>query len=489
MWRRIVLSLALLCMTGSALTPPALAFEDNNLVFVIENVSVLQFGVIGDVIRVPFDARLAGVAPQELNRQENWVLVVNRNPVPNEPIRVVVEPVLARFIRFDVSDQAVLAGGNVGLIFRGINPNITLNTPAPLSQLEVRFGNDIPPDDALTVENNWLIRTVDLKTGVEDQFPPDDVTVARPPNSRGSIPTLIVNRTLDPSTHRIIVRLQLPNFPEFTVGEPQKRGARKNFTAAKGKEDADIYFSGTAAGARESKPLYSFESKLGYLFSLGRKGAIGPRAEVNAASESNIDPDSIKASVSYEKIFLFGAARGLILRSDAFGLEFDKENRNRNLMTELNGTLVLPPHRFGEGTFAALDLMAGFEAGHNYRHELNEDEGLGNLWRWKFGVNAYFLTLNPPLFKRLFKRIDWSAGYTVRLLNTAEPFTRTINGEEETTLTKKPRHHASSDLDFMFSDALGVTLKYRYGSLPPQFKFVDHSASVGLTLKLKQANK
>jgi hypothetical protein len=41
----------------------------------------------------------------------------------------------------------------------------------------------------------------------------------------------------------------------------------------------------------------------------------------------------------------------------------------------------------------------------------------------------------------------------------------------------------------MFSDALGISLKYQYGSLPPAFKFVDHSTSVGLTFKLKQANK
>lgn len=349
--------------------------------------------------------------------------------------------------------------------------------------LEVLFGNDIPPDEALSKPENWLIRTVDLRTGVEDRFPPDSVTVARPPT--GSVPTLVTSRTLNPSTHRITVRLQLPNFPEFTIGEPEKTGPRKAFTAAKGKEDADIYFSGAAAGARGSKPLYSFESKLGYLFSLKRKGAIGPRAEVNAASESDIDPDSIKAAVRYEKVFVFGAARGLILRSDAFGLEFDKDNRNRNLMTELNGTFVLPPARLGESAFAALDLMAGFEGGHNYRHELDEDEGLGNLWRWKFGANAYFLALDPPLFRR----IDFSTEYKVRLLNSREPFTETVGGDEVTTLSKKPRHYVGSDLDLMFSDALGVSLKYRYGSLPPQFKFVDHSASVGLTFKLKQANK
>jgi len=181
---------------------------------------------------------------------------------------------------------------------------------------------------------------------------------------------------------------------------------------------------------------------------------------------------------------VLGRARGLILRSDVLGAEFDTENRTRNLMTELDGTWVLPPVRFGESTFAAFEFMGGFEGGHNYRHKLNE-HGLGNLWRWKFGANAYFVALNPPIFKR----IDFSTEYKVRLLNSAEPFTETINDKEITTLKKGSRHYVESSLDFMFSKALGITLKYQYGSLPPAFKFVDHSVSMGLTFKLKQARK
>lgn len=392
MWRRVVL-LVLLCTAGLSSTPSALAFQGNDLTYVIQDVGISQFGV------------------------------------------------------------------------------------------EVLFGNDIPPDEALGDPNNWLIIKVDRRTGVEERLRPTSVALAHPPT--GSVPTLTVNPPLDSATHRITIRFQLPNFPEFNIGDPPKTMAGMRFTKAKGKEDADLYFSGTAAGARESKPLYAFEAKLGYLFSLKQKGAIGPRAEVSAASESNIDPDSIKAAVNYQKAFVFGRAHGLILRSDAIGLEFDKKNRNRNLMTELNGTYVPPPYALNENTFVAADLMAGFEGGHNYRHALNEDMGLGKLWRWKLGVNAYLLALKPPVFKR----IDFSAEYKLRLLHSAEPFTETIDGEEVTTLRKKPRHYVGSDLDLMFSDALGLTLKYRYGSLPPAFKFVNHSATIGLTFKLKQANK
>lgn len=348
----------------------------------------------------------------------------------------------------------------------------------------VRFANAVPADDLMEDEQNWLIRATDIESGAVDQFHPDLAEVKQPPNLP-SMASLTVNQTLNLAEKRITVRLLLGNFPEFSVGQPKKVGAAKAFAPAKGKADADIYFSGTAAGARGSKPLYTFESKVGYLFNLKQYGALGPRAEINAASESNIDPDSIKTALTYEKIFVFGRTKGLILRSDALGYEFDKKGKNRNFMTDLAGIFVLPPHRFNENNIAAVDFATGFEAGHNFEHALNPKEGLGNLWRWKFGANAYFVAFNPPIFKR----IDFVTEYKVRLLTSEEPFTQSIGGSSVTTLTKKPRHYVGSDLDFMVSDALGISLKYRYGSQPPAFKFVDHSASVGLTFKLKQANK
>ena len=348
----------------------------------------------------------------------------------------------------------------------------------------VRFANAVPADELLEDEENWLIRVTDIQSGDVVDITPDEAVATRPPGLK-SIPTLTVNQALDPAGKRITVRLLLGNFPEFTVGQPRKIGAAQAFAPAKGKADADIYFSGAAAGARGSKPLYTFESKVGYLFNLNRYGALGPRAEINAASESNIDPDSIKTALTYEKIFVFGRANGLILRSDAFGFEFDKRNKNRNIMTDLHGILVLPPHRFNENNVAAMDFTVGFEAGHNFKHALSPNEGLGNLWRWKFGANAYFVAFSPPVFKR----IDFATEYKVRLLTSVEPFTETIGGSSFTRLTKKPRHYVGSDLDFMVSDALGLSLKYRYGSQPPAFRFVDHTASVGLTFKLKQANK
>lgn len=349
-------------------------------------------------------------------------------------------------------------------------------------QIEILFGDNVPPDTNIADTNKWLVQVVNLAAGAPQGLRVVDVLAARPMTTGGGA-VLTVGERLDANTQKILVIYQDENFPNVTVGAPEKVGASRIFSAAKGKDDADIYFSGTAAGARGSKPLYTFESKVGYLqrFSFG---SLGGRATADAAKESNIDPDSIKATGTYEKVILLGTLKSIILESDFLGAEFDKDNRTRNLSTGLDAKFIIPPARLGEKTYAAIQFLAGFEGGHNYRHKLNP-EGLGNYWRWKLGANAYFLMLNPPGLNR----IDFNTDYKVRLLNSFEPFSEKINDEDVVSLRKKPRHYVASDLDFMFSDSFGVSLKYRYGSLPPAFKFIDHSVSLGLTFKLKQVNR
>ena len=290
---------------------------------------------------------------------------------------------------------------------------------------------------------------------------------------------------LDPATHKIIVRYQQQNLPTVTLGPLfKKRGAKKTFTAAKGKKDADIYFNGSATGQRGSGPLYSIEAKAGYLHSLKTYGAIGGQASFVVEEGSDIDADSITASGTYQKIFVLRSPWGIILNSDFLGGEFNREDKTRNLTTELDATLVLPSKKFGDNNFATMDFMGGFEAGHNYKHALNPN-GLGNIWRPKFGVNAYFVALAP----KVFNRINLSANYILRLPRTAEPFTEKINGAKITSLTKGPRHHLGVDLGLMFAPSYGLTISYRYGSLPPDFNLVDHKATIGFTVQLKQANK
>jgi hypothetical protein len=357
---------------------------------------------------------------------------------------------------------------------------------ASRQSIEVLFGESSPEDEAVRNKDHWRVIAIDENGDTQTYLPE---TVDPDKLNKEAILHMAVSLAsggpLDPATHKIIVRYQEHNLPTVVLGSPKKKGPQKVFTAAKGKKDADIYFSGSATGQRGSGPVYSIEAKAGYLQSLREKGAIGGRFTFASDAGSDIDPDSITASGTYQKIFVFDSTKGIILNSDFLGGEFDKEGQTLNLTTELDGTLVLPSKHLGENTFATMDFMGGFEAGHNYKNPLNT-QGLGNFWRPKFGVNAYLVALAPP---KIFNRINLSASYIVRLPQSAEPFTQKVSGSNITSLTKKPRHHVDLDLGLMFAPSYGLTISYRYGSLPPDFKFVDHKVAIGFTLQLKQAKK
>jgi hypothetical protein len=353
--------------------------------------------------------------------------------------------------------------------------------------IAVSFGESLPSDEALKEARNWRVIGID-EDGTTRIYQPDSVTLQSRDDKLVflNMPVSLTDGgPFDRTRNKIIVRYQQSNLPTVTLGPlHKKKKAETVFTAAKGKKDADIYFNGSATGQRGSGPVYSIEAKAGYLQSLKRAGAIGGSATFNSDAHSDIDPDSITASGTYQKVFVLKSPTGIIVNSDFLGFEFDKENKTRNLTTEVDGTLVLPSIRFGENNFATMDFMGGVEGGHNYKHSLNP-KGLGNIWRPKFGMNAYFVALAP----KFFNRINVSANYILRLPQTAEPFTEKINGTKISSLTKRPRHNIGIDIGFMFAPSYGLTLSYRYGSLPPDFKLVDHKVSVGFTVQLKQANK
>lgn len=291
---------------------------------------------------------------------------------------------------------------------------------------------------------------------------------------------------LDPTTHQLIISFRQANFPSVTLGKPEKKGVKKAFTAAKGAKDADIYLSGTITAGRKSKPLYALEARFRYLHSLKRFGAFGGSLALDTKEESDFDPDSIRAAATYEYVHPFRSVpgTGLILRSNVVGGEFNRKNTVRNLVTGLDGTLVLPSAQLGESIFATVDMTLGFEAGNNYRNKL-APEGIGAFWRPKFGAAAYLLALNTPLFDR----ISFNTNYEVRLPRSAEIYSEMQGETEVFSLTKKPRHRIGADLNFLFTDAYGLSLQYRFGTLPPAFKLERPNVKLGFVVQLKQANR
>lgn len=496
--RRLCL-LALFIIAGIFAAPASSAQSDpaDKVTYVLSNAVLFNFSINDRFIAVA-DKGLVAASPPGLLDAANWTVrmeakidIVDAGGSVIEPrgsltqfrpaIVRVFNPRAANRLVFDPGRQLDLTNHNVTFIFAPAGT--VLDQIEQFSKIDVSFGESFPPNQVLQEPRNWLVRTIALSTGQEVELTPSAVIVD--PIRQNKLVSLIMGQMLDRTKHKITVRFQQPEFPEFTIGEPQKTGAGKAFTAAKGKDDADIYFSGTAIGARNSKPLYAIDTKLGYLQSLGRRGAIGGKMTLNVAEGSDVDPDSITATASYEKFFLFGP-RPTAIRfvADFLGAEFDRENKTRNLTTGAYGKLILPSKFLNEHNITTVELIGGFEAGHNYKNSLRR-EGIGGFWRPKFGVNAYFLSLKPWKLER----ITFSAEYLLRLPRSAEPFTGYVAGKKATFLTRKPRHDFGVNLDFMFSKAFGLTLQERYGSLPPTFKLVDNKVSAGLVIKLKQANK
>ena len=280
--------------------------------------------------------------------------------------------------------------------------------------------------------------------------------------------------------HKVLILLRMANFPEVILAEPAKTGIGKIYVSANGKKDANIYLSGNAVAAPGSGPKYSIDAKLSYLHFIGPLGSFGGIASVIAEQGSDVDPDSITAAASYEKVFAFPSGTGIILQSDLVGGEFDRKGNNSNLVSTVNGKLVLPSAEFGTGHYGTVDIVAGFEGGHNYKNNITTD-GIGGFWRWLVGADAYIHARKAAVFHEITFSLEWR----LRLPREAEMFSRGI----EQSLTTKPRHHVQSSIDFMLSKVVGISLKYEYGSLPPAFKFVDDKLSVGFILKIKQINK
>jgi len=363
--------------------------------------------------------------------------------------------------------------------------------PARLGFVVVEFGRSLPArylkagNRTLSPAPEWTIQLREIANPavvttveVSGVFVPSDPAQTRLVALQPATP-------VDASTHQIRVQLLEANFPEVTVRQPKKQGADGFYGPAKGKDDADIYFKGLIVGASGAAAAYSIDAKGAYYFPLGPKGgSLGAKATYVVDNASDIGPDSITANVSYAKVFVFAPATGFVLGSDAFGFEFDSKNDTRNIRSSATGQFVFPPARVNAKSFAAADVVAGFEAGHNSTNVVTANS-LGGFWRTVFGANGYLLLRGAPGIPR----IDVTGSWKVRLLAQDEPFTKRKDGANVTELSDSARHLVTVTGAFMVTKAVGFSIGYRHGSEPPAYKYVGHRGEVGLVLKLTQIDK
>jgi hypothetical protein len=365
------------------------------------------------------------------------------------------------------------------------------NMPGREGTIVVSFGTSLPArylngaEQTLAPAPEWAIELRDIDNpahvttvGVTSVFVPKD-----PAQNR--LVVLTPAQELDQSTHQIRVQLLDANFPDVVLNQPRKQGAASFYGPAKGKDDADLYFKGLVVATTGSGPAYSIDAKAGYTRGLGsRGGSLGVTGTYVVDKASDIGPDTITASVTYDKVFVWGPATGLVLDVDPIGFELDSGKDTRNVRSAALGQFVFPSARLGPKSYATGDVLAGFEGGHNDTSTVSANS-LGGFWRTVFGASGYLLLQGTPIAPR----IDVTASWKVRLLAQDEPFTDARHGTQVTELTDKARHIVTVNAALMINKALGFSIGYRHGSEPPAYKNVRHRAEIGLVLKLKQIDK
>jgi hypothetical protein len=134
-----------------------------------------------------------------------------------------------------------------------------------------------------------------------------------------------------------------------------------------------------------------------------------------------------------------------------------------------------------------LDLTAGFEFGDNLRNDYavvnKSSRGEGPFLRGLGGATAYLVV--PSIWH--LNKITFTSSYTARVPTTDELFLETRHRKDPLPLlTSKTRQYVEDSVNFMFTDYFGIQIKHKYGSLPPAFRFVDNSGSIGLLFAFKE---
>ncbi len=367
---------------------------------------------------------------------------------------------------------------------------------APCKRLYVTFSKYVPSDLQLKLEDKeiWRIEKIsksDPSTPLPVQLEQarfqraDEVKPGQPRIADNTL-MLDLSANVEFTGSDFIVRLMSYNYPgTSTLDRRAKNAGASTYAPARGKSDADIYISGTFQAAGNSAPLFAIDSKLGGFVQLSKAhdyGALGVRSVFVSNQETNADPDSIKGMITYEKPIPLAHDFGLMLRSDVLGGEFNRQNSVRNIVNAGEVGIVLPRVDM-KHAFLETELFGGYEAGANLRNPVNPN-GSGRITRFLYGMDLYFY---PPKGNAGFRRWDFNGSFRERVLERPEVFVAmAANNKQIIAYGTNPRPNINFELNYNFVSSFGVTVKYFWGSLPPEFTFVDHQATVGLKVAFRQ---
>jgi hypothetical protein len=278
---------------------------------------------------------------------------------------------------------------------------------------------------------------------------------------------------------------------------------------ASSKQNSAVYLSGLYSPAIGSPAQYSIDALVNPQFQLNGKNPCDPTLGFNAQVKTNqrptVDPDSYFVSPTYN-MFILGcgadstsrfSGRSVLLSFNILGPEFEAKGKDLNLVSTAmlsNFFRVWPfwskPTTTKEHFTAYLSPTLGLVLGTNTENGL-QPSGSGTILRGVAGADFSARFIPPKSL--VVKKVLLSATYRVWIPAFPEISTNTVmvpgstKAKDIYSLSSAARNHVQSELDFMFTEAWGITLKDDYGRIPPAFRFVDNSASVGLVFMFSQA--
>ena len=270
------------------------------------------------------------------------------------------------------------------------------------------------------------------------------------------------------------------------------------FGVSRSKDDADVYLFGSYLAGASTKPLYSVDARVRWLPEIRDSGyflGISATVEVNSSTsaplhESSADPDSLAAALALRFM-----RHGFLFEIEPAKGEFARRYPASSFVPSAMVKWVRDPIFSTSRQAAVFYPYAGVEAGAN----LNRPQtilgqpvnlaGYGVIGRFVLrAYGAYYISKKEPdnddpyLF-------EFYADYTARFLLTNEPMVTSeyVDGVRQPVLQLQsdPREHLESGIAWNVSKHVGLEVKYKYGSLPPMFEFLDHQVSVGVTFKTK----
>ena len=271
---------------------------------------------------------------------------------------------------------------------------------------------------------------------------------------------------------------------------PQPPAPNTNSPYGLGKADdrdgSDLYVSGAIEGARHGKAVKTIDLKLAIpiavkVFQNGN--ILSPYVDLKTSSDKSADADSLNIGAVLTSGVQIGK-KGFF-RSLVWDLDGHLEG-NKNLKF-INGvisnklyftTKVFEPCKTSCSLY--IQPFLGYEFGRNLRTPVDEARGQ-KISRPIVGASAY---LSFDIKKPLLDSISIQSNYTRRWSLTSEVGVDKDDDKYVPVFAGRgPRDYVQNKIEFGFNDYFGFTINYEYGSLPPNFNFLDHKFSAGLTFK------